>query len=211
APVRQRRLRVDRRTAARPRLGEQRLVVRFRGPEFVRAHDLLARIVAIAEPPRRRSRRIVADQRHLVRAPDLLETDRRVTAVVPRVEPERLVLVEILRREDVDRQRLDSRRHVAVTRGVDRRIPRRYARPGPVPFALGADDVGRYVRVGRPAADALLREARGVPCGGADAAEHRRQSATSHASIHRPPPRDDYLADNGSAPDASYCTGQPKK
>ena len=138
----------------RARLLQQRRVVLLGGLERVRAHDLLARIVAIAEAPRGRSRRIVADQRNLVRAPDLLEADGRVAAVVAPVGPELAVLVEILGREDVVRQRLHARRHCAVARREDRHVVRRDAGAGVHAFALGADDDVGAQRIARAASDA---------------------------------------------------------
>src|SRR4029079_12387039 len=92
APIRQRRLRVLRRAAVRPGLLQQRRVVILRRPEWVGAHDFLARVVAIAEAPGGRARRIGADQRHFVRAPDLLEADGGIAAVVARVGPKLTIL-----------------------------------------------------------------------------------------------------------------------
>src|SRR5690606_42140311 len=63
------RVRVLGRPAAALRLLEQRLVVLLRGLERIRAHDRLARIVAIAISPRGGRWRIVADQRVAVAAP----------------------------------------------------------------------------------------------------------------------------------------------
>ena len=72
--------------AAPARLREQRLVVLLRGLERVRAHDRLARVIAVAITPRRRRRRIVADQPIL--APEILERGGAVAAEVARVAPE---------------------------------------------------------------------------------------------------------------------------
>src|SRR5690606_16522125 len=101
---------------------EQRLVVLLGGLERIRAHDRLARIVAIAVAPRGRRRRIVADQAGAVRAPLLLERDRAVAAEVARIAPEVAVLVEILGREEIDLERLDARRGVAVAGGADAHV-----------------------------------------------------------------------------------------
>src|SRR5690606_36789979 len=94
------RIRVLRRAAALPRLREQRLVVLLRGLERIRAHDRLARIVAVAVPPSGRRRRIVADDARPAPEPGplLLERARAVTAEVARVAPQRAVRVEVLRR-----------------------------------------------------------------------------------------------------------------
>ena len=129
-----------RRAAAIARLLQQGRVVRLRGGERVGADDLAPRIIAIAEAPGGRARRIVADERHLVRAPDLLEADRRIAPVIARVRPELAILVEILRREDVDRQRFDTWRCRTILRGKDRHVVRRNPRAGEHPLALGADD-----------------------------------------------------------------------
>src|SRR5690606_23384123 len=88
----------------------------LRGLERIRADDRLARIVAIAVPPSGRRRRIVADDARPAPEPGplLLERARAVTAEVARVAPQRAVRVEVLRREDVDGQRLDSGGDVAV-------------------------------------------------------------------------------------------------
>src|SRR5690606_17353421 len=111
---------VLRRTASLLRLLEQRVVMLLRGLERIRADDRLSRIVLVALPPRRGHRRIVADQRLAERtAPQLLDARRAVAAEVTLVAPELAILVEVLRREQIDRQRLDSLGHVAVARGAD--------------------------------------------------------------------------------------------
>ena len=99
--------------------------------EAVRAHDGVARIVAVAVAPRGRARRIVAD-RHDARVPAALCLDgpRAVAAEVARVAPERFVLVEILRREEVDGQRLDAGRARAVPRRPFVALLRLAVRPG---------------------------------------------------------------------------------
>ncbi len=102
---------VLRRAAALRRLGQQRLVMRLRGLERVRADDGLARIVAVAVTPRRRAR---APSPPISRPPvaphSSSSADRAVAAEVARVVPELAILVEILRREQVDRQRRDASR-----------------------------------------------------------------------------------------------------
>ena len=154
--LRQRRLRVYRGTAASLRLGEQGRVVRFRGIESVGTDDLVARIVPIAVTPRSRRRRIVTDQRDLVCAPDLLQADRRVATVVARIGPERLVEVKILGREDVHRQRRDTRRRRTVARRENRCVAFGDAGTGVKTLAFGADDDLGDQRIGRAAAAALL-------------------------------------------------------
>src|SRR5688572_28414587 len=170
-PVGQRCLRVDGRPALALGLGEQRRVVLLRRLERVRAHDLLARVIAVAESPGCRARRIVSDQRHLVGAPDLLEADRRVAAVIARVEPEIAVLVEVLRRENVVRQRLDAGRNGAVLRREDRRVALGDAGTDEQALAFGADDHRGSKRIPSAAARARLRTGSGA-CerrGGCDA------------------------------------------
>ena len=107
-----RRVRVLRRPAAAARLGEQRFVVRLRGLERVGAHDRLARIVAVADSPRRRVRggSLPIDRRRRWRRAASRQPMRAVAAEVARIPPERAVLVEVLRREEVDGQRLDAGR-----------------------------------------------------------------------------------------------------
>src|SRR5690606_28816574 len=104
------RIRVLRRPAAPLRLLEQRLVVLLRGRERIRAHDRLARIVAVAVAPRGGRGRIVADDPR-PRGPLRLERGAAVAAEVARIAPERPVLVEILGRENIDRERLDAVGH----------------------------------------------------------------------------------------------------
>ena len=99
------------RSAAAARLVEERLVVGLCGLELVGADDRLARVVPIAVSPRGRCRRLVAD--HLA-PPLLLETIGTVAPEVPLVGPQRAVGVEVLGREDVDRERLDPFRCGAV-------------------------------------------------------------------------------------------------
>ena len=154
--------------------------------EPVRAHDLLARIIAVAEAPGRRARRIVADQRHLVRAPDLLEADGRVAAVIARIEPEVAVLVEVRRREDVVRQRLDAGRNGAVLRREDRRVAFGNAGADEQAFALGADDEGGLDRIARAAADARLR-AGAAAATGRRPRNRARPSRALPTSVMRPP------------------------
>ena len=116
-PVRHGRLRVDGGTALRFRLGQQRLVVLLRRLVRVRAHDALARPVVVAVAPRRRLRRLGTDA---LPVPHRVELARIVAAVVALVEPVRPILVEVLRREQIDGQRLDAGR-----RPEDRRAARR--------------------------------------------------------------------------------------
>ena len=104
-----RRVRVLRRAAVAARFLEQRVVVRLGRLERVRADDRCARIVAIAIAPGRRARRIVADRVALKRLAPCCCSMREaaVAAEVARIAPERAILVEILGREEIDRQRLD--------------------------------------------------------------------------------------------------------
>src|SRR5690606_39542462 len=116
------RVRVLGRPAAALRLLEQRLVVLLRGLERIRAHDRLARIVAIAISPRGGRWRIVADQRIAVAAPEVLDRGGAVAAEVARIAPEVAVLVEVLRREEVDLERLDALRHLPRASRADEAV-----------------------------------------------------------------------------------------
>src|SRR5690606_37104006 len=75
--------------------------------------------VAIAEPPRCRARRIVANQAVPIAAPQVLERRRAVATEIPRIAPQLAILVEIVRSEDVDLERLDTFRHLPCTRGAE--------------------------------------------------------------------------------------------
>src|SRR5690606_34689677 len=115
-----RRIRMLRRAAPPLRLLEQSVVVLLGGLERIRADDRLARIVLVALAPWRGRRRVVADHRLTERpAPQLLDARRAVAAEIARIAPELAILVEVLRREEVDRQRLDPLRYLAVARGAD--------------------------------------------------------------------------------------------
>src|SRR5690606_4489128 len=78
--------------------------------EAVGADDRFARIVAVAVAPGCRLRRVVADQGGAVATPQVLKGSRCVAAEVARISPQGTVLVEVLRREDVDRQGFDTGR-----------------------------------------------------------------------------------------------------
>ena len=106
-PVGHGRLRVDRRAALRLRLGQQRFVVFLRRLVLVGTDDALARPVVVAVAPRCGFRRLRADA---LSVPHRVDLTRIVAAVVALIEPVRAVLVEVLRREHVDRQRLDTGR-----------------------------------------------------------------------------------------------------
>ena len=93
--------------AAPARLLEQCLVMLLRGLERVRAHDRLARVIAVAITPRRRLRRILADQPIL--APEILERGRAVAAEVARIAPQIAILVEVRRREQIHRRAVRCR------------------------------------------------------------------------------------------------------
>jgi len=106
--------------AAPPRVGEQRRVVRFGRLEGVRAHDRLARIVALTVAPGRRLR--PRQDRHateVARPALLLDGQAAVAAEVARIAPQGTVAVEVCRREDVDGKRRDAGRRGAVECGAD--------------------------------------------------------------------------------------------
>src|SRR5688572_31348731 len=105
-----RRVRVLGGAAATAGLLEQCLVMLLRGLEGVRAHYAHARVVAVAITPRRRLRRLLADQRIL--APEILERCGAVAAEVARIAPQLAILVEIRRREKIHRERFDAGRRL---------------------------------------------------------------------------------------------------
>src|SRR4029079_14934881 len=112
-------VRVLGRPAACLGLREQRLVTLLRGLERVGAHYALARVILLAIAPSRRARRVAADRRDAgVRAALGLDRPRAVAAEIALVGPERAVLVEILRREEIDRERLHALRRGAVPCGA---------------------------------------------------------------------------------------------
>ena len=129
APVgRDRRIRVLRRTAASFRFVEQRLVVRLRSPERIRAYDGRTWVIAVAVSPGRRPRGVVSDRRRHDGPARRFETLRAVAAEVAWIAPELAVLVEVLRGEQVDRQRLDAVRDVAVPSGAEASLRYRRSR-----------------------------------------------------------------------------------
>src|SRR5688500_15377421 len=105
---------VLRRTTALLSLGTQRLVMLLRRFERVRAHDRVARIVAVAVTPRGRRGRIVADRAAAVAAPLILDRRGAVAAEVAWIAPQRAILVEVLRGEEIHRERSDPRRRGAI-------------------------------------------------------------------------------------------------
>src|SRR5262249_47431883 len=102
----------------------QRLVVLLRGLERIRTHDRFAREIAVAVTPGRRRGALVRDQALAVRTPLLFDRGGAVAAEVALVGPERLVLVEILRREEVDGERRDSGRRGSAAGRADERAAR---------------------------------------------------------------------------------------
>ena len=134
-PVGHRGLRVHRRPALRLGLGHQCLVVLLGRLVGVWADDTLTRPVVVAVAPRRRVGRLRADA---LRIPHRVQLTGVVAAVVALVQPVRAVLVEVLRREQVDRQRLHAVRRsedrgrataAASTAGRTRRAPGAPPRP----------------------------------------------------------------------------------
>src|SRR5690606_409203 len=133
--ARHRRVRVLGRPAALLRLLDQRLVVLLCRLERIRADDRLARIVAIAVPPRGRRRRVVAYHSAAgIRAPLFLARNRAVAAKVARIAPQVPILVEIFRREEIDRERLDAFRRLAVAGGANQPA-------AGIPLHAGPDDL----------------------------------------------------------------------
>ena len=168
------------RAAALRRFGEQRLVVLLRRLERIRAHDRFARIVAVAMTPGGRRRPVVADRGRRVRAPLLLDAGRAVAAEIAWVRPELAVLVEVLRGEHVDGQRLHALRRRAVMRGADEIVPRA-ARDG----AVREHDRDRRAR------DFVLAQVRGERPAAADALEagSRRSAGPPRPLSRELPPR----------------------
>ena len=88
--------------------------MRLRRLEFIGTDERLAGQALVAQSPRGRARRIAADHRDGIGAVLVLEPLRAVAAEVARILPELAILVEILRREQIDGQRLDAGRHGTV-------------------------------------------------------------------------------------------------
>src|SRR5688500_7684265 len=136
--------------------------------------------------PRRRGRWLVAD--HLA-TPLPFEPERTVAAEVARVGPEGAVSVEVLRGEDVYRQRLDARRNGAVPRRADERRgltaragPRRIVGTHQPVLLRVALDLGRRPRLDVLRIDPHLpRNARRHRCAAAGAPEHVVASRLLHA------------------------------
>ena len=115
------------------------------------------RIVAIAVAPRGRLGSRVADQLRAVRSVLLLDRDRAVAAEVARIRPELLVLVEVLRRVEIDGERLRARGHLAVARRADERAVLDRCR------ALGRIETDRNGRAGDLVLVDVGTERRGAP------------------------------------------------
>src|SRR2546428_13676456 len=100
------------------------------------APDVLARPIHVAVSPARRHRRVAPDSRVVgslagAAATHIRKLPRGIAAPVPLVHPGCAVLVEILRREEVQWQRLKTVwslpipcRNLAVTADIGRRINR---------------------------------------------------------------------------------------
>jgi hypothetical protein len=78
----------------------------------IRTHDAFPVDVLVAVAPRRGGGEIGAEPARLV--PELRQHDRVVAPVVALVQPQRPILVEVLRGEQVDRQRLYAGRRLLV-------------------------------------------------------------------------------------------------
>ena len=96
--------------AARPGVGDQRLIMLFRRLEWIRAHDVLARPIHLAVSPAGRRWRLAPDARVVgaragSTAAHVGDLPRGVAAPVAHVRPARAVLVEVLAREHVHGQR----------------------------------------------------------------------------------------------------------
>src|SRR5690606_8542522 len=90
--------------AARLGFGQERRVVLLGGRMVVRAHDLLDRAVEIAIAP-------LADPSLI---PHVSQLTRRVAACIARIGPVLALEVEVLGREEIDRQRLDAGRRARL-------------------------------------------------------------------------------------------------
>ena len=119
-PLRHRwRVRVFCRSASGLHIGQQRSVVLFRGFESVRAHDVFARPILAAVSPASRDRRVLTDARiargHAgAAAAHVGDLPRTIAAPVTGIGPVLAVLVEILAREEIDRQGLHAGRRLRV-------------------------------------------------------------------------------------------------
>src|SRR5690606_19246012 len=103
---------------------EQRFVVLLGRLERIGAYDRLARIVSIAVAPRRGARRVAAHEVSVHTGPETFDRERTVAAEVARIAPQVPIRVEILRREEIHRKRLDARRCFAALRQADEPVPR---------------------------------------------------------------------------------------
>src|SRR5690606_23369068 len=158
----------------------------------IRADDRLARIVPIAEPPRRTPRRILADQADAVTAPKILERGRAVAAEIARVAPQLTILVEVGGREDIDLERLDAFRRLAGPRRADEAVLRA-ARIVADPSHRRAREL-ELVQIGNQrsaAADALEARIRDLLSAGQRAHQrHRRQRGHAKCAVlHNLSPR----------------------
>ena len=100
-PIGNRSLRVLCRASGLRRVGHKSLVMLFRGFVRIGAFDLFRRVVPIAIGPSRGNWRIVA---HAGVAPDLRKRLRRIAPKITRVQPQILILIEILRGKQIHRQ-----------------------------------------------------------------------------------------------------------
>src|SRR6185437_241594 len=113
------RIGVYRGASAFARLGEQRFVMLLCRLEGVGTDDRLPRVVAIASAPGPGRRVTVLDERGADRSKLILEAIGTRAPEVALIAPEGLVLVEVLGREDVDRQRGDAGRRRTALRHAD--------------------------------------------------------------------------------------------
>ena len=106
--------------AASPCFFKQGFVMRLCRLEFIRTHDGFTGIVAITVSPGRRGRWIVADNaRTWDCSPLFFDGHRAVAAEITRVLPESTVFIKIFGCKQVNFQRFNTRRHLAVTGCTD--------------------------------------------------------------------------------------------
>ena len=186
-PVRHCRFGIGRRPTSRRRIREHFFVVLLGGLEWIRTHDLCARIVAVAIAPSGGRGGCMADRRSFSGAPLSFEPCRRVASEVPRIAPEVAVLVEVAGREDVARQRRDASRDSAVFGCEDRHRALGEPWAESHSFPVRSDDHVYANRSARAATDGRLRRRERNEATENDGGEGGREPAFRSMSHEFPP------------------------